>query len=322
VGFSRTIEALDLLLIIVTHDTNGAVIDTDKSLEDGLGAIEHVDIVYAEISRMLDEAATDLAAGGDEFPFPLTSGYTGFDTPATFRTFNRAMRARVAAYMGEPDVALDALAESFLDETAMTVADLDVGVYHTYSTASGDVPNGLLSPSIFAHPSIETGAQMQAGGALDDRFLRKVEMTGMPGSLQGLTSDLVFTLYTSPSSPIPIIRNEELILLRAEARLGNGDLVGAQEDLDRVRTVSGGLAPLPDAPSPTAAELRTEVIYNRTYSLLFEGGHRWIDARRFGILDQLPLDLSTHVRNARYPIPLAECNARPADEPACAGGTF
>ena len=41
--------------------------------------------------------------------------------------------------------------------------------------------------------------------------------------------------------PIPIIRNEELILLRAEARLATGDKAGAIADLNQVRVNSGGL---------------------------------------------------------------------------------
>ena len=46
-----------------------------------------------------------------------------------------------------------------------------------------------------------------------------------------------------------------------------------------VRAVSGGLAPL--ASTLTADEVENEILYNRRYSLLFEGGHRWIDVRRF-----------------------------------------
>ena len=58
----------------------------------------------------------------------------------------------------------------------------------------------------------------------------------------------------------------------------------------------------------------TELLYEREFSLLMEG-HRWIDARRLGKLDSLPLDKPDHKRNRRYPIPLAECNARPGEAP-------
>ena len=39
----------------------------------------------------------------------------------------------------------------------------------------------------------------------------------------------------------------------------------------------------------TEAEFVTALLRERRYSLLFEGGHRWIDYRRFGRLSQLPL---------------------------------
>jgi hypothetical protein len=68
---------------------------------------------------------------------------------------------------------------------------------------------------------------------------------------------------------------------------------------------------------PAEAEFIDDLLYEREFSLLFEGGHRWIDTRRFNKLDTLPLDNPTDKRNKRYPIPLAECNARPG-EPKCA----
>ena len=75
--------------------------------------------VYAKIASLLDDATTDLDAAGKAFPFELSSGFTGFDTPKTFRTFNRAIRARVAAYTADYATVLTALGESFLDDTAM-----------------------------------------------------------------------------------------------------------------------------------------------------------------------------------------------------------
>jgi starch-binding outer membrane protein, SusD/RagB family len=46
-----------------------------------------------------------------------------------------------------------------------------------------------------------------------------------------------------------------------------------------VRAVSGGLAAY--AGAVDQASLLTELLYNKRYSLLFEGGHSWIDFRRY-----------------------------------------
>jgi hypothetical protein len=46
---------------------------------------------------------------------------------------------------------------------------------------------------------------------------------------------------------------------------------------------------------------------------MFEGGHRWIDARRLR-LSELKTALPNHVVNVRFPIPQGECDARPGEE--------
>lgn len=316
-GFTKTIQALDLLRVIVTHDTNGAVIDTDRDLTEELAPIVDDTATYAKITSLLDEATGELTSGGDEFPFALSGGFAGFDTPATFLKFNRAIRARVAAYLEDYATVMAALDASFIDEDAMP--DLDLGVYYTFSTSNGDVPNALINPNIYAHKSFETDAQMNT--VKDDRFTRKIVTAANTGSAQGLSSTFQFSLYPGPDSPVPLIRNEELILLRAEALHFMGNLEGASTALDLVRTVSGKLLPLAGAErTPDDATFITQLLYERRYSLMFEG-HRWIDVRRFNRTDTLPLDLPAHMRNVRYPIPLPECNARP-DEPACDLGSL
>ncbi|MGE3547465.1 MAG: RagB/SusD family nutrient uptake outer membrane protein, partial [Kofleriaceae bacterium] len=306
-GFTKTIEAMDLLEVINTHDTNGAILETDRTLEEGLGPIADKPAVFAEIVRLLDEAVTDLDAGGDTFPFPLSNGYVGFDTPPSFRELNRAIRARVAAYMKDYPAALTALSMSFINEMPMTLGDLDVGVYHSHSTNPGDKVNELINPNIWVHPSIPMTAE-----ANDARLARKVAMVpmGMGGTGRGLSSNFVFTIYESPNDPAPVIRNEELLLLLAEARWFSApsDMAGAMMALNAVRTLSGGLPAL--ATPGTDEEFVTALLYERRYSLLFEGGHRWIDARRFDRVMDLPLDDPEHVRNVRFPINLDECNAR------------
>ena len=132
-------------------------------------------------------------------------------------------------------------------------------------------------------------------------------MAVAPRSQAGLSSDLGFTMYSSNNSPVAVIRNEELILLRAEARWFTGDKRGAMEDLNLIRQSSGGLAAVTEP--ATDAAFVSELLRQRRYSLLFEG-HRWIDLRRFGRLDQLPKDASGHLVHSKFPIPEAECLAR------------
>lgn len=302
-GFARTIQALDFLLVINTRDTNGAPIDVDQPLDAPPPPIVSKEQVFDHIVQLLEQAATDLQAGGDAFPFPLSSGFAGFDTPSSFLEFNRALLARVQVYRMNFMAALAALDGSFVS----TAAPLDLGAYHVFSGGSGDATNGLVDPDIFGHPSLVTDAGEQPGGELDERVQRKLVMVE-PRTLLNLTSDLRFEpLYPSPFAPVPIIRNEELILLRAEANIGLGNVAAAAEDLNFIRVNSGGLAPRTDL---TAANILDELLDQKRYSLLFEGGHRWIDMRRYERLDELPLDRPGDVVHPRFEIPIDEQLAR------------
>jgi hypothetical protein len=133
----------------------------------------------------------------------------------------------------------------------------------------------------FGHPSLETQAQLQLNGSPDLRFLTKLvkRQPSSFGTPQVLTSDLGWIRYPSPNSPIPLIKNEELILLRAEANIGLNNPAAAVPDINLVRTTSGGL--LPYAGPVDQPSLLTELLYNKRYSLLYEGGHSWIDFRRY-----------------------------------------
>jgi hypothetical protein len=184
---------------------------------------------------------------------------------------------------------LTALAASFIEPAG----DLQAGVYMNYGTGAGDFANPLaLDPQTginLAHPSILSGAQLQADGvSLDQRFLNKIVIRDASSSSVGLTSNLGWTRYPTPTTPIPIIKNEELILLRAEASIGLNDLGAALTDINTVRTISGGLPALGGFADQNTAV--TELLYNKLYSLMYEGGHRWIDARHYGRLNTLPID--------------------------------
>lgn len=320
-GYVQTLQAYDFLRIINTRDEYGAPIDVDIDPTGEPAPIKTKAEVFAHITNLLDSAVAHLAAGGSAFPFAMSDGYQGFNTPSTFIKFNRALRARVAAYQSDY-ATVKRLLEDFPDSTFLNAAGpLNVGVYHSYSSASGDVTNALFDPTgraIVVHTSFRTDAQKQAGGAPDKRFTDKTIAIPSKTS-QLIVSDLANNVYTSPSSPVPIIRNEELILLRAEERIFNNDFAGAKADLDVVRTTAGNLPPY--AGPLDRDSLLAELLYNRRYSLFFEGGHRWLDLRRFNMLNTLPQENTQSglgKRFSRFPFPTNECLSRnPAPAQGC-----
>jgi hypothetical protein len=326
-GFAKTIRALELTYVIVSRDTLGAPTDIPADPNSPAPFVSR-DSVYRFISATLDDAVADLQAGGTAFPFTLHSGFAGFDTPVTFLQFNRAIAARVLAYRASIGCgatcytqALAAVTASFASPVggATTLADLDRGVYHVYSTSAGDTPNGssfAQNNYIFAHASIETDAQ--SGPAIDARYTRKVVQLATPVTPPGnpplnIPATHRFTIYPTASSPAPIIRNEELMLIRAEANIFTGNFAAAMQDINNIRSVSGGLGPIAFA---TQADGLTALLYERRYSLLFEG-QRWNDHRRFGLLNLLPLDMPGQFVAKVMPIPQAECDARVTKPTGC-----
>jgi hypothetical protein len=319
-GLAKTLMAIDLLMLIrETHDA-GAAIDVDRDIDDELAPVVGRAAVYDRIVDLLDEGAAHLNSGGATFAFRLPAGFNGFNTPATFREFNRAMKARVDVYMENWADALTSLGESFLDEAG----SMSLGVYNSYSTVSGETVNGSFDPlprTLVAHQHTITDAQLRANLQPD---LRATEKT-LPIATRltnGITVNLKWNVYRTADAPHPIIKNEELILLRAEARLHTLDRPGALDDVNIVRVESGGLEPLPADPglggALTGDLLIDEILYNRRYSLLWEGGHRWIDWRRYDILDKLPPYRPNHVVFPYSPLPLSECAARNPAPAGCA----
>ena len=311
-GFAKTMQALDFLYLINTRDDLGLPIEVGTEPTGAPAPIVAKADVFANIVKLLDDGLTALQAGGTAFPFVLSPGFAGFTTPGDFAKFNRALKARVEAYRGNYAASLTALNGSFIS----TGSALTLGAYHSYSTGSGDIQNLLFDPTgraIVAHPSLRTDAEKKPDGTLDARVLRETT-TITSRTVQNVTSDLVFTIYESNVAPVPIIRNEELILLRAEASFFTGNTAGALADINFIRTTSGGLAAR--GGFTNAADFTTELLNQRRYSLMFEGGHRWIDSRRFGRLTTLPKALATHNIHTRFPFTEAECLARVDAPPA------
>jgi len=323
-GFAQTIQALDFLEVINTRDTMGAPIAVDLPI-DSLAPIVPRDQVYNHIVQLLDSAQTHLQNGGGDFPFRLPSGFTGFTTPSTLLRFNRALKARVDVYMG----AISSCAACFTEAVSLlgtagttfmdTTAGLDVGVYHTFATGSGDLTNGLFDPTpakLYAHPSLRDSAETQASSsALDKRFLAKVD----PVTLRVYgrhSSSWGFTRYASPVAPVPIIRNEELILLLAEANLGLNNLTEAAKYTNFIRRTSGGLAPILNLDLQSKDSVLSVLLKQKRYSLLFEGGHHWIDMRHYGRINSLPNQTGDNI-HLLMPVPLDECLPRPSGSRGC-----
>ena len=299
-GFAKTVKAYRLVQLLKAHGK--ARIDVVDP--ENLGPIVEFDSAMDAIRALLDEANTDLGNAGASFPFALSDGFAGFDTPSTFAQFNRAVAAVAALYDGDGAGSLAALNASYFD----LAGDLNVGPKHIYGLGAGDQPNPMFkvasTPDLpnngdqfIVHNSWITEAE-----AGDARVAAKSAVRPDASSQDDLNGTHETTLYATNVSEIDVIRNEELILVYAEANILASDLPEAETALNVIRAS----AALPAYSGPVTADaLTTEMLNQRRYSLWAEN-HRFFDLRRYGLSNTLPIDRTGDQIFNQLPIPLSE----------------
>ena len=293
IGFARTIKAYQLLMNLNLTDSNGIRIDVTDPAH--LGPFVNYSDGLTAIASLLDSAKTDFSSASIAFTL---AGFNGFSDVVGLTKFNRALAATVNIYKQNWQGALDNLNESFFGLNT----GFNVGVYHVFGTGSGDQLNPLFIPQNqtgeirLAHPSYAT--DIEAG---DDR-INKATSRNAAASLSGLSSNRDVWVYTSSTAPIPIIRNEELILIYAEANIQLNHLSEADTAINIIRK-GHGLGDYSGAVTQPA--LITEMLKQRRYSLFFEG-HRWIDMRRYNLLNTLPIDRAGDDVWTEFPLPVTE----------------
>lgn len=288
-GFAKTIQAYQLMIPLLTQYQNGIRVDVSDPTD--LGPFLEYAQALGEIRMLLDEAHQHLQNAGDSFFFNLSSGFSDFSDPSAMARLNRAIAARAAIYAEDWQGALDALsaAEPFF-ELAEGESVMNKGAYLSYGNPP-DIFNPLYTPRntspdqiVVVHPSV-----IEDTLAGDLRIDRKFFRRNSPVNNPNVPEDAMYqdNRFDGVGSPIPMFRNEELILIYAEAKTQLGGVANfsdAEEAINHIRNTwqlpdySGGL---------NEQELIDEILLQRRYSLWAEFGHRWIDMRRYGRLDQI-----------------------------------
>jgi len=170
-----------------------------------------------------------------------------------------------------------------------------------FGSGSGDQLNPVFIPQL------QTGEVRVANPAFaadilpgDDR-ISKATLRPV-ASLDNLSSDRDVWVYTSSTAPMSIVRNEELILIYAEANIQLNNFPAALTAINLIRSKHNlpNYSGTVDQPS-----LINEMLYERRYSLYMEG-HRWIDVRRYNMLNSLPLDRPNDNVWSEFPLPVSE----------------
>ncbi|MNE12972.1 SusD family protein [compost metagenome] len=99
-----------------------------------------------------------------------------------------------------------------------------------------------------------------------------------------------------------VLRIAEQYLIRAESRARTGDLIGAKEDLNKIRKNAG----LENTLAVTSTEIIDAVLSERRLELFTEHGHRFFDLKRTGKLNTVLSDTKLQWKNTNRLLPLPE----------------
>jgi len=329
-GFIQTIKALDYWRVIEYRDTVGMAIQSDDPAT--VTDIKCKETILAYIAAVLDSANADLTAAGNStvLPFTLPSGFTAFgrnySVVSNIIKFNRGLKGKVDFYRGLDRKAYTAsmfpTAIAELTQAlggaapgAVPAADFQKGPYYVFVPGgSENTPNTISDSKIGLNPLV--GDSVQAGDTRASKIVPRVTLSGF-GLSTSITYSGAVASTANQARPLGILRDEELVLLRAQAYIEAGQLANALLDINSVRT-NYGLAPL--APFVDKQSAIKALLYEKRYSLLFEGPQRLDDLREYGRLNSTYLrkETSTDPYNAALPLPRAELNARGVTvNPAC-----
>ena len=334
VGLGQTMKALNYWNVIEMRDSIGMPIDLDHDITAPPAPWRCKPAVLEYISALLDSAQTALTAGGAGFPVTLPSGYQAkAGTPADMIKFNRGIKAKVELYRGLSrqsgtgaagfNAAVTALGQSFMQSTDLSAAGLAVGVYENYSTATGETSSSLVDAAL--HLNNAVADSISPGDRRSVKIVLHIDETTkapapytMTASNVPLTSSYDFVNSVSSAAltiPQPILRNEELLLLRAQAAIELNDLATATQYLNFVRVNSGGLTAYPTFTSQAAA--RNALLYEKRYSLLMEGPQRLLDLRAYSRMNSASFVAGSasspfpgDVFTSALPVPINEINFR------------
>lgn len=319
-GVAKTIKAQAFYRALEMRDTVGLPIDVNKPAGADLAPFRCKKDVLAYVSALLDTAQTNLAAAGTSFYFTLPAGFTaanaGVDlsTPANFTKFNRALKGKVELYRGlDGDAtayarAMTALNGSYLNPTG----SLDIGPVYTYSAGPGETTNPTYDNNVFANP--------KAVAAADPADTRRARLFATGSSTRyGFTGNprLQMTrtaVGANQTRSRRILSNEELILLRAQVEIEQNDFLNATTDINTVRQ-QYGLTAIPLLLDKESA--RTAVMYEKRYSLFFEGAQRLVDLRAYDRFKP-PFVVAENTSDAfvrNLPVPKAELDQRGGTAP-------
>lgn len=336
-GLVQTIKALDYIREVELRDSLGAVIQSnDPAAVDPFRTKQAV-LAYA--SAVLDSGFQNLTAAGVDATEPVTlpSGYKvagDYTTTANLALLNRGLKGESEVMRGFDHqapcatcfaTAITALNQALASAGATPSATvLAQGPYYEYNPSA---PESFPNPMVDAHIYLTNNFvnSIQTGDARASKIVKAASASAVVSGLQLTFRDPITdpSIASNLNRPIPMRRNADFYLFRAQAEAETGNLAGATADVNAVRVAEGTLAPLPTFTDKTTA--RNAILYEMRYSLVYEGPFYLQALREYGLLTKAyvtqagmpnlssdPTHASDPLQTA-IPIPSGEVAARKGD---------
>jgi hypothetical protein len=319
-GVVQTLKALNFMYLAEMRDTLGIPLyaigpnatDPPYCNKD----------VWKYIVALLDSGLADLTTAGPiALPVTVPPGFASVGQTAapsttlgSFASFNRALAGKAGlelAYAiargtpgnaptqstpGSPDATALHRADSAL--TASALFDLAAitppatgsfaldphGVYHTFSGQSGDQSSPINQYFFNFVTTFDFTFDVDTVNDLrwKNKFVIDPQVVQV-GTYAGVADPHLYLPYAQVSSPIPIVRAEELALVEAQIQLGLGNLANAITLINVVHQQAGGFGTKLNIAS-TYTAVRDTLLKEQRISTAFEGGaDRLIAIRMYGL---------------------------------------
>src|SRR5690606_20474135 len=177
-------------------------------------------------------------------------------------------------------------------------------------TANVSDATSFVPASSSALPTFVLSTELQL--AFEEGDLRKEKWVGK----QTVQSIDYFYPYkykvrtgTPPQEYNAVFRLAEILLLQAEAKAALKDFDGALDDLNKIRERAG----LGSLSFSDEENLRAAIIHEKRMEFFAEWGHRWLDLKRWGIVDEVmgAQNAGWQPEAKLFPIPSGEIGVNP-----------
>jgi len=166
-----------------------------------------------------------------------------------------------------------------------TVAQLAQGPYYEYNPSA---PESFSNPLVDNHIFLTTNFvnSIAAGDKRSSKIVTAAAPSATVSGLQLTIRDPITdpSITANLTRTIPLRRNADFYLFRAQAKAETGDLAGAAADVNAVRVAEGGLAPV--AAFANVAAARQGILYEMRYSLIYDGPFHLNALREYALLNK------------------------------------